>query len=85
VEVSAETLMEAAGIGLARLKADGWVEGLGPSTRLEITVREPSTHHVVSVQHFQRWVNATTGSPDDSLRRARVKKLLDGPPLRASR
>ena len=43
VDVEAETLYEAAGIGLARLKGDGWIEGLGPGSRLEIQVREPST------------------------------------------
>ena len=30
VDVEAETLYEAAGLGLARLKKDGWFEGLGP-------------------------------------------------------
>jgi hypothetical protein len=29
VDVEAETLYEAAGLGLARLKKDGWIEGLG--------------------------------------------------------
>ena len=38
VDVEAETLYEAAALGLARLKKDGWIEGLGPGTRLEIQV-----------------------------------------------
>ena len=62
VDVLAETLMEAVGLGLARLKRDGWVEGLGPETRVEISVREPSTNHVVSVRQFHRWLNATSNS-----------------------
>ena len=33
VDVEAETLYEAAGLGLARLKKDGWIEGLGPGFR----------------------------------------------------
>jgi len=36
VDVEAETLYEAAGLGLARLKEDGWIEGLGPATKPEI-------------------------------------------------
>jgi len=32
VDVEAETLYEAGGIGSARLKKDGWIEGLGPGT-----------------------------------------------------
>lgn len=76
VDVEAETLYEAAGIGLARLKKDGWIEGLGPGTRLEIAVREPSTMHVLTVQQLHRWVNGVTTSPAEVLRRTRVKHLL---------
>jgi hypothetical protein len=54
VEVEAETLYEAAGMGLARLKKDGWMEGLGPGSRLEIQVREPSTLHSLTVQQLHR-------------------------------
>src|SRR4029079_12422190 len=43
VDVEAETLYEAAGLGLARLKKDGWIEGLGPGSRLEIRLLEPWT------------------------------------------
>ena len=56
VDVEAETLYEAAALGIARLKKDGWTEGLGVGSRLEITVREPSTKHVISVQQLQRWI-----------------------------
>jgi len=76
VDVEAETLYEAAGLGLARLKKDGWIEGLGPGTRLEIAVREPSTIHCLSVQQLRRWIDGVTTSPAEVLRRARVKQLL---------
>lgn len=76
VEVEAETLYEAAGMGLARLRKDGWIEGLGPGTRLEIAVREPSTLHSLTVQQLQRWVSGVTTSPAEVLRRAKVKQLL---------
>jgi hypothetical protein len=76
VDVEAETLYEAAGLGLARLKNDGWIEGLGPGTRLEIAVREPATVHSLTVQQLQKWVNGITSSPADVLRRTKVKHLL---------
>ena len=76
VDVEAETLYEAAGLGLARLKKDGWVEGLGPGSRLEIAVREPSTMHSLTVQQLQRWANGLTSSPAEVLRRTKVKHLL---------
>jgi hypothetical protein len=76
VDVEAGTLYEAAGLGLARLKKDGWVEGLGPGTRLEIAVREPATHHVISVDRLNKWINGVTTSPVEMLRRAKVRQLL---------
>jgi hypothetical protein len=76
VDVEAETLYEAAGLGLARLKKDGWIEGLGPGSRLEIQVREPSTTHSLTVAQLNRWIDSGTKSPADVLRRARVKQQL---------
>ena len=58
------------------MKADGWVEGLGPGTKLEIHVREPGSAHTVSVQQLARWMNSTVCSPADTLRKARVRNLL---------
>ena len=69
-------LYEAAGIGLARLKKDGGIEGLGLGTRLEIAVREPSTIHSLTVQQLHRWIDGVTTSPAEVLRRACVKQLL---------
>ena len=49
---------EAAALGLGRLKKDGWIEGLGPGTRLEIHVGEPGSHHVLPVQQLERWIGS---------------------------
>lgn len=76
VEVQAETLYEAAGLGLALLKKDGWIEGLGPATRLEISVREPAAAHIVSVQQLHRWLDGVTKSPADVLRKSKLKHLI---------
>ncbi|HEX2460746.1 MAG TPA: hypothetical protein VHJ58_11415 [Vicinamibacterales bacterium] len=78
VEVNAETLSEAAALGLARLKRDGWIEGLGPATKLEIQVRETAGNHVLSVQRLQRWINGTTSSPAETLRREKLKQRIEG-------
>ena len=76
VDVEAETLYEAAALGLARLKKDGWIEGLGPATRLEIHVREPGSHHVLSVQQVERWVSSVNASPGETLKKAKLRQLL---------
>jgi hypothetical protein len=76
VDVEAESIYEAAAAGLARLKEDGWVEGLGPGTRLEITVRAPAASHSVTVAQLQRWLNTVTPSPADVVRKTRLKRML---------
>src|SRR6188474_1532039 len=76
VDVEAETLYEAAALGLARLKKDGWIEGLGPATRLEIQVRDPGSHHILSVQQVERWINSVNASPGETLKKAKLRHLL---------
>ncbi len=67
VDLEASTLYEAAALGLARLKKDGWIEGLGPSTKLQILVREPATRHEISVDRLKRWAHGVTVSPVETL------------------
>ncbi len=76
VEVEAETLYEAAGLGLARLKKDGWIEGLGPATKLEIAVRAPAAHHTLTVTQLQKWINSVNTGAGDVLKKAKIKHLL---------
>jgi hypothetical protein len=78
VDVEAASLYEAAAMGLARLKQDGWIEGLGPSTKLEITVRDPGSHHTLSVHQLQRWIESANATPADALKKAKLKRLLAG-------
>ena len=76
VEVSAENLFEAAILGLSVLKKDGWVDPIAPGTRLEIQVRHPATTHSVSLAQLRRWVEGIAVSPDETLRKRRLKTLL---------
>ena len=76
VEVQAESLYEAAALGLSRLRKDGWIEGLGPGSRLEIQVREPGSHHTLSVQQVQRWIDSVNASPIETLTKAKLRQLL---------
>jgi hypothetical protein len=76
VEVEAETVYEAPGLGWRDSRRMAGSKGSGPGSRLEITVREPSTMHSLTVQQLQRWVNSATTSPAEVLRRSKVKHLL---------
>ena len=76
VEVSADSLYEAAIVGFNLLKRDGWVDPIAPGTQLQIQVRHPATTHSVSLAQLQRWVDGVAVSPDETLRKRRLKELL---------
>jgi hypothetical protein len=76
VEVQAETLYEAAVLAVAALRSDPWTERVGPSTVLDIEVREPATRHAISLQQVERWLDGATTSPNEATKKARLKMLL---------
>jgi hypothetical protein len=48
VEVAAESVYEAAAVGISMLRHDGWTDALALGTKLEVQVREPAVSHTVS-------------------------------------
>jgi hypothetical protein len=76
VEVSAETLFEAAALGLAAMKREAWVDGNGPGATLDIFVTPPVVRHSVSVQQVQRWLDGVTTSPKERVKKEKLKALL---------
>jgi hypothetical protein len=75
-EVEAESLYEAAVQGIRRLNQDPWIERIGPGTKLEIDVREPSTKHVLSVEQVERWLAGATANPTEATKKKKLKLLL---------
>ena len=78
IEVVAESLFEAAALGLQILKKDGWTEPVGGTTRIHVEVREPVTRHVVTLMQIQRWLYGATQSPNERVKKDRLKRLLAG-------
>jgi len=76
VEVTADSLYEAAIFGVALLRKDGWAEQIGPGTQLEIQVREPGTTHCVTVARLRRWCEGVAVSPEETLRKRKLKAIL---------
>lgn len=76
VDVEAESLYEAAVLGITRLNEDPWVEKIGPATVLDVEVREPGTKHSISVQTLERWLGGATSSPAEASRKAKLKAML---------
>jgi len=77
VEVTAETVFDAAARGLAALAESAWTDRPGPATRLDIEVRAPAVIHTITVQQLARWSQGTAASPDERLRKDRVRQILE--------
>jgi hypothetical protein len=77
VDVSAESVYEAAALGLSRLRRDEWADQIAPGTPIKITVREPATSHTVSLAQIRRWCDGVAVSPDELQKRKRVRELID--------
>jgi hypothetical protein len=76
VEVTAESIYEAAALGVSALRTSGWADAIAPGTELEIQVREPATSHRLTVGQIQRWCDGVAVSPDETLKKRRLKQLL---------
>jgi hypothetical protein len=76
VDVSAETLYEAAAAGLNLLRQEGWSEVVGPGTQIEVQVQAPAARHSLTLAQIRRWCDGVAASPEEVLKRARVKRLL---------
>lgn len=76
VSVTAETLYEAAALGLSMLRREHWTDAIAPGTRIEVQVSETPTTHTVSLLQIQRWCDGVAVSPDEVLKRQKVKQLL---------
>jgi hypothetical protein len=59
VEVTASSLYEAAALGIAALRKDGWTEALSPGTSIEIQVREPD---ISTDSRFSSSIDGATAS-----------------------
>jgi len=75
-EIEAESLYEAAVQGIRRLNQDPWIERIGPGTRLDIEIREPSAKHSITVEQVQRWLAGPTRNPTEATKKAKLKLLL---------
>jgi hypothetical protein len=64
VEVSADSLYEAAALAIGELNRCEWVDMIGPTARLEIEVRQATTKHEVTPAQVRRWCESSAASPD---------------------
>ena len=76
VEVHAESLFEAAILGVRTFRSDPWIEHVGPATVLDIEVREPAARHAITMMQVERWLEGASTSPNEGVKKARLKDIL---------
>ena len=76
VEVEAESLFEAAVLGVTRLRADPWLERIGLGTQLMIETKEPAAIHVISLAQVERYLAGATANPTEATKKAKLKLML---------
>ena len=76
VEVQAESLFEAVILAVKVLKADPWIDVVGTATVFDVEVTEPITRHAVSMQQVVRWLDGGATSPNESVKKTNLRKLL---------
>jgi hypothetical protein len=73
----ADSLYEAAAMAIGLLKQESWVEAIAPGTQFEVRVSHPATSHSISLAQLRRWVDGTAVSPDEILKKRRLKALIE--------
>jgi hypothetical protein len=61
---------------VSALKTSAWAEVVALGTEIEVCVREPATCHRITVHQILRWCDGIAVSPDETLRKRRLKQLL---------
>ena len=78
VEVEAESLFEAAILAVRAFRKTEWISNVGPAMPLEIEVRARGEATITLVQ-VQRWLDGSVNSPNEMVKKAKLKELLTGP------
>jgi hypothetical protein len=66
VDVTAETLYEAAASALSVFRKSEGADEIGPGTELHVSVRLPEATHTVTVSQIRRWCDGVAVSPEKS-------------------
>src|SRR5579872_4755725 len=74
VEVSADSLYEAAALGMAAMKVPGWQNA--PNLVIEVRVKSPEILHSISNSVLSAWLARDGRTPKEQAVKARIQELL---------
>jgi hypothetical protein len=76
VQVTGETVCEAAITGLHLLRQDEWANNVAPGTPVTVEAANPSTAHTVTLAQMRAWAEGTAVNPTEALRKRKMLALL---------
>jgi hypothetical protein len=77
VEVCVGSVYEAVAQALRIFRDNNWVEDIGHGqTPITVKVKHPEIEHMVRVQDFERWLEASPRSPAEMILKNRLRELL---------
>ena len=76
IDVTAESVYEAAALALAAFSKHDWVDEVGPGTRLDIEIIEPAVTHTLLIGQLRTWLSRPAASPAEQVRKQKLKALL---------
>jgi hypothetical protein len=74
VQVTADTLFEAAALAVYAFKKDGFTDFI--ANVFEVEIREPVVKHQVSVGQLRKWLDGTVSDPRERMRRDKLKAMV---------
>jgi hypothetical protein len=74
-QVTAETLYEAAVLGIAAISQQ-WAEEPALMTSIQVEAVAPAVKHEVTVKQIRQWLNSNCTSPSEKVMKDRLRALL---------
>jgi hypothetical protein len=75
-QVRAESLYEAAVLGLRALNRPDWIDMIGPYTRITVRMHEPPVEHFVMFAQLAQWLDRPAKDPVQQKKKMKLKELL---------
>lgn len=80
IDVTAATLYEAVAQGLAAIRGNEWVAGIGEGMNVvKVAVADIRVEHEVKLKDFTKWLERAGGSPREVSDRHRIRSILGMP------
>ncbi len=76
VQVEAESLYEALGRALPRLRELGWTEDIENAHRFRVEARGATITHEVDCRQLEQWTRRACRGPAEFLLKSRVREML---------